>query len=351
MNIEKIAIFRALFLGDMLMTVPAFRALRQRFPKAEITLIGLPWAAAFLEHIDGAIDRLVEFQGYPGIAEVPVDAVRTQRFLAEQQAYGYDLALQLHGDGTISNGFVAALNARISLGFARPDDKRLSLSLPYSDEANEVMRWLDLLAVLGITNSDPTLSFSISAAGHARAAILLAPLYARPMPLIGLHAGAKDPARRWPLERFAALGDALHAIFGAQIVLTAAEHERDLTAAVRARMQAPVLDLTGRTDLDTLAAVLSRLDLLVSNDTGASHMAAAIRTPSVVLFGPTHPTRFAPLDRERHRVVDAVALAQIGVDLHHALAHLPVESVLQACQHQLVARPLNRLFERSLGSV
>src|SRR5205809_7437042 len=84
---RRIAVFRALYLGDLLLAVPALRALRAGYPGAEITLIGLPWAAPFARRIGRYVDRFVEFAGHPGIAEVPVVPARTARFLAEQRAY------------------------------------------------------------------------------------------------------------------------------------------------------------------------------------------------------------------------------------------------------------------------
>ena len=120
-------------------------------------------------------------------------------------------------------------------------------------------------------------------------------------PLIGLHPGARDPARRWPAERFAALADALVERHGARIVLTGDAGEREIVAAVRGAMRGAALDLTGRTGLGLFAATVARLDLLVTNDTGASHLAAAARTPSVVLFGPTSPEHWGPpADRPEH---------------------------------------------------
>jgi ADP-heptose:LPS heptosyltransferase len=100
-------------------------------------------------------------------------------------------------------------------------------------------------------------------------------------------------------------------------------------------MRQPALDLAGRTDLGSLAALVARLDLLITNDTGASHVAAATGTPSVILFGPNRPEVWAPLDRHRHRVVAASALASDGIDPAHALQHLPVEPVFALCQEQL----------------
>src|SRR5690349_237428 len=96
-RVRRIAIFRALQLGDLLVAVPALRSIRAGFPGAEITLIGLPWAASFAARFDRYIDRFVPFEGYQGIQEVPYDPARSQAFIAEQRAYGYDLVIQMHG--------------------------------------------------------------------------------------------------------------------------------------------------------------------------------------------------------------------------------------------------------------
>ncbi|MFL5845870.1 MAG: glycosyltransferase family 9 protein, partial [Solirubrobacteraceae bacterium] len=123
---RRIAVFRALFLGDLLCSIPALNALDRRFPDAEITLVGLPWAKELAERLP-AVDHFAEFPGYPGIPEVPCGPGRMTDFLAEARRVGYDLAIQLHGSGEISNGFVADLGASTSLGFGPADDKRLSL--------------------------------------------------------------------------------------------------------------------------------------------------------------------------------------------------------------------------------
>src|SRR5438270_13527449 len=96
-QIERIAIFRALYLGDMLLAVPALRSIRAGFPDAEITLIGLPWAADFARRFSHYIDCFVEFAGYPVIAEVEADPVRTWPLFEDQRTFGYDLVIQMHG--------------------------------------------------------------------------------------------------------------------------------------------------------------------------------------------------------------------------------------------------------------
>ena len=340
--IRRIAIYRALFLGDLLCTVPAFRALRQGFPDAEITLIGLPWARAFVDRMP-YLDHFCEFPGYSGIEEVPYDPAATERFLAAARAARYDLAFQMHGDGSVSNGFVAELGARRTVGYRRADDDRLDLGLLHEPEEHEVLRWLRLVGSLGIAGGDPRLEFPTSPAERRRAAKLLraADGAGAPGPLVGLHPGAKDPARRWPPERWAALADALALDYDARIVLTGGDAERPITAAVKAAMRSPALDLAGQTGLGEFAAAIARLDLLVSNDTGASHIAAATRTPSVILFGPSRPHGWAPLDRERHRVVDALDGKPDGYDPALALQALPVGPALAVCS-EMLAPPRER---------
>lgn len=339
LRVPRIAVLRALYLGDLLCAVPAFRALRRRYPAAEITLIGLPWADQLVRRLP-YIDRLLAFPGFPGLAEIEYCAERTAGFLAEARAYSYDLAIQMHGDGNISNGFVAELGARMSLGYRRGPDPRLTLSRPYQLAEHEVLRWLRLIAALDRRGAqasrqldDLALEFPLLPEDIASAARIL--FVAPAFPLVGLHPGAKAKARRWPAERFAALADTLIERYGADIVLTGSAAEQQLTATVRRAMHYPALDLAGETDLGTLGAVIARLDLLVSNDTGAAHMAVAVGTPSVALFGPGRPEEWGPLDRTRHQVVDAWALAGQAADPVAALRQLEVGPVLAACMAAL----------------
>jgi ADP-heptose:LPS heptosyltransferase len=122
-------------------------------------------------------------------------------------------------------------------------------------------------------------------------------------PLIGIHAGAHAPARRWPAERFAVVADHLAQRFGAQIVLTGGPGEEEIAQAVAARMATPSLCVVGQTSLGGLAALIDRLDLFIANDTGPAHLADAVGTPSVTIFGPADHRRWAPLDQTRHPIV------------------------------------------------
>jgi ADP-heptose:LPS heptosyltransferase len=104
------------------------------------------------------------------------------------------------------------------------------------------------------------------------------------------------------VERFAQVGEAL-AGAGWAVVVTGAAEEAELAASLARCMRAPVLDFAGRTSLGGLAQLIARAALIVCNDTGVSHVAAAVGTPSVVVCCGADPERWAPLDRARHRVL------------------------------------------------
>src|SRR5947209_114747 len=267
MTMRRIAIFRALYLGDLLLAVPALRAIRCHFPDAEITLIGLPWAAAFVRRYAHYIDRFVAFAGYPGIDEVPVNPEATSRFLTEQRDYGYDLVVQMHGSGQTSNPFVLSLNGKVTAGYYEGTAPTgLTCAAPYPRDQHEIERNLGLAALLGCTVLDPRLEFPLFDEDHAEATTLLRMLE-RPNRLwIGIHAGARPPARRWPAEYFAAVADELAHRFDAQILLTGGSLEELTVQTVADHMQTKPINLVGRTSLGGLGALISKLDLFISND-------------------------------------------------------------------------------------
>ncbi len=318
------------------------RSLRAGFPRAEITLIGLPWARWFVQRFHAYVDRLVEFQGFPGIAEVDCDPHVSERAIDALRRERYDLVLQLHGNGRMSNHFVDAIagpdsqTAGLYVG-QRPDF--LSYAERYPVGEPEVRRNLALTRALGCPDTGAELELPILAEDQQEADRLLRSL---PLdrPLIGLHAGARSPARRWPAERFAELADALTEEYGARILLTGGPDETDLVASVTTRMSAPAVNLVGQTSLGGLAALISQLDLFVSNDTGPAHIAHALNTPSVTVFGPAEFVRWAPTDAERHLVVRRPVECspcphwECPID-HRCLNWITPQEVLAAAERQL----------------
>jgi len=298
-----VVVLRALQLGDLLCTVPAFRALRAALPEAEISLVGLPWAAEFVARFGAYLDRFIEFPGYPGLPEREPQIERIEPFLAALQRERYDLAIQMHGSGTVTNPLLLRFGAQRIAGYYRPSDTcpDPATFLPFPEHEHEVRCHLRLLEFLGAPACGEEIEFPLTPEDYVQLAALPQTAALQPGEYVCVHPGARWPSRRWPVERFAAVADAL-AGQGLRVVLTGSEGERELTAAVAAAMRAPALDLAGRTSLGALGALLGGARLLVCNDTGISHVAAGTRTPSVVVVLGSEPVRWAPLDLSLHRI-------------------------------------------------
>jgi ADP-heptose:LPS heptosyltransferase len=308
-----VAVLRALpGLGDLLCLTPALRALRHHEPQARVSLLGLPSAEWFVQRFGGLVDELVTVR-HRALPETACSAAEEQTFVATCRAHRFDVAIQAHGHGPQSNEVVASLGARLSVlghlasrsGPPRPTaafgpptgrgDRLVSVAL--RADQHEVDRLLTVMAAAGWPSSDRDLSWPIVADD---------PETPIPRRYACLHPGASLPSRRWPPDRFAQVGDHL-ASRGRGIVLTGTSREAGLTDAVARSMRAPALDLAGRTTLAELAAVVRGADVVVCNDTGVSHLAVAVGTPSLVTFTATSPARWGPPSNGRHVAVDVVS--------------------------------------------
>jgi len=303
-NQPKIAIVRSLpGLGDMLCSVPALRALRCALSSAEIVLIGLPNAKPFMQRFHTYVDKLIEFPGFPGIPEVPVDATKMHSFLEQVHSMQFDLALQLHGDGSCTNAFTRLLGAKQNAGFypTQAECPNPRFFMPYPESGSEIWRLLNLLKFLGIPLQGSQLEFPLTTQDW-QDWNAIAVSQALSHAYVCIHPGASVLERRWPPDHFAAVADHLAAL-GFQIVLTGSSTEKRLVQAVADKMQFPAINLAGMTSLGALAILLKGAQLLVCNDTGVSHLAAALPVKSVVIFSSSDPHRWAPLNQELHRVV------------------------------------------------
>ncbi len=338
--LRRVAVLRALQLGDMLCAVPTLRAFRAAWPHAEITLIGLPWARSFVERFRGYLDGFIEFPGWPGLPERPPQLDRIPDFLRQVQAERFDLAVQLHGSGLITNPLLALFGARRMTGFSAPGGYRPDPEwfLPWPETGLEVRRLLRLVEFLGLPVPGEDLEFPLSAADEEALRAIPGTDELRPGEYVCVHPGASVPERRWPPERFAAVADEL-AGHGYQVVLTGTAGETGLTQAVASTMRRPALDFAGRTSLGALGALLNGARLLMCNDTGVSHVAAALRVPSVVVSFGDNPARWAPADRRRHRVLSpglAVQVEEVAAAATRLIAGEPAPA--RGSCHRLRAR-------------
>jgi len=283
-------------LGDLLCSAPALRALRRHRPDVEVTLVTWPEMATVVERL-GHVHDLLPFPGFAGIPERPAEPELWESFVLAAQDRHFDLALQCYGDNPAANTVAAALGAPLVGGFSprghMPAPGSEHLHLPYPTAEHEVRRHLLLLERLGlpISPADEQLSFAVSSEEEAAHARSLDELGLRRHGYVVLHPGASSPSRRWPLASFAEVARRLHAD-GLRVVVTGSAGERDLVSGLAGRAGVPVTDVCGRTDLPGLALLLRDSAVLVGNDTGTAHLAAAVGARSVTIFQPGDPRRW-----------------------------------------------------------
>ncbi|WP_425495323.1 glycosyltransferase family 9 protein [Pandoraea captiosa] len=309
---RRIVVFRALQLGDMLCAVPALRAIRLGEPSARITLAGLPWAESFAARFKEYIDDFLPFPGAPGLPEQNTDAERLHAFERQCQDRHFDLAVQLHGSGGYSNAVVSRMGADRCVGFVPPPDRLpgsprepdegIAHGLPWPETGSEVHRCLALTQAMGYQAWGDHLEFPLAALDYATFQVLCDKFRLEPGRFVVVHPGSRMPSRRWPVERFASIADKVTRL-GYRVILTGGAQEREIADALTTRAHEPIVDFCSKTSLGTLAALIAHARLLICNDTGVSHIAAALGTRSVVVACGSDVPRWAPLDTARHHVV------------------------------------------------
>ncbi|MET9514433.1 glycosyltransferase family 9 protein [Streptomyces sp. NPDC002994] len=309
----RVLVLRALGLGDLLTAVPALRALRRGLPGYEVVLAA-PGRLAAAAAATGLVDRLLP--AYAAGRAVPGELAWTGR--------EPDIAVDLHGNGPPSHLLLQRLRPGRLFAYAHPQTPGITGPSWRPDE-HERERWCRLLDWYGIA-ADPD--------------DLLIPRPTVPSPAPGavvVHPGADAAARRWPKERFAAVAGALRGS-GHEVVMTAGAGEEPLARYVAAEAGlAPDAVLGGADDVpfDQLAALVAHARCVVVGDTGLAHLATALGTPSVVLFGPVAPRLWGPPAHARHRV-----LWHPGADDSprpgDAHGHLPDERLLRITVEEVV---------------
>jgi len=275
------------WVGDAVMSLPVLPGLRRLFPLAKISVLAAHRVAPL-------------FVAQPGVAQIiryPADKGKWQ-VLWELRGR-FDVALALPNSMESALGlWLVGVPSRAGYN---TDARRLFLKEAVSGRQHlaglhTVFYFLGLLKALGgvATFTPPTLYLEPEEEAMGACLLTEAGLPGQG-PWVGLSPGAAfGPAKRWPAERFAALGRQLQGEFGARLVLLGGSDERPVADEVKARLARPVLDLVGRTNLRQALGVLSHFNLLVTNDSGLMHAAAALSVPLVALFGSTDPMATGP---------------------------------------------------------
>lgn len=279
----RILIVQTAFLGDVVLTLPLVEAVRQRFPQAQVEVLTVPANAPVLQDQPG-VDAVVTYDkrgtGMRGLLRI-VRRVRAQ---------GYDLVLSPHRS-LRSALLVVGSGSPQRIGFRRWCTRwAYTATVPRPATAHEVQRNLQLLAALGPepvpTTSRLTLHVAPAARRKAREYFTRCGV-GQAATVIGMIPGSQWGTKRWPAARFAALIERLSGTPQTRVALFGSPQDRPIAEAITAACSVPVLDLIGQTTLQELPAYLERCTVVISNDTGPMHIAAAVGKPILVLYGPT----------------------------------------------------------------
>ena len=327
-TILDVLVLRALGLGDALTAVPALRGLRRAFPAARVTLAGPAGVGEWLRR-QGVVDAVLDVEGLAAPPRLPWSGT------------GH-VAVDLHGRGPASHERLLATRPARLVAFACPE-AGFTDGPWWVEGEHEVRRWCRLVTRAGGWCGPDDLRLHPDVARAAE-----------PFPgLEGdvlLHPGAASGARRWPVERWVAVAQAL-VDRGVRVSLTGGRAEVRLCDEIVARTRPPspalrVVSTAGVLDLDGLARVVAEARLVVCGDTGIAHVATAVGTPSVLLLGPTSPDRWGPLlDTDRHTTLWHGDPDHPG-DPHAAspdptLLRITVDEVVAAVHDQLARGPLS----------
>jgi heptosyltransferase-2 len=293
-KIKRLLIRSTNWIGDAVMTTPAVRAIRHNFPGVHIGMLAKPWVAPVFAH-SPHVDEIIVYDAngrHRGIGG-PIRLARDLR------AWRFDAAILLQNAVEAALvAFMAGIPHRI--GFDT-DARRMLLTHPVRctkaiKAIHQTGYYLKMIEGAGLAGGDQRLELCLGIEDRQRARqILAAHGITADRRVVGLNPSATfGPAKQWLPDRYAALGDRLHRTLDAAIVIFGGPADRELGQRIAGMMTAPAVDLSGRTRLGEAMALIDRCDAFVTNDSGLMHVAAALNTPLVAIFGSTNFTTTSP---------------------------------------------------------
>ena len=317
---KSILIIKPGAMGDLLQLTPTIRALHRRFPHARIDIMVGNAASTDL------------FRHHPDITDILVYDRRSEHrsFSAllslwkKIRSRSYDLVINFQRSN-LKTWFLtsAALPCRI-----------LTYHKTHKNGIHAVMDHLKTLEPLGISPDGDELDLYLSPDDRQYATALLEAHNLDKRPVVAINPGASHPVNRWSTAYFAALADRISAELSAAVIIVGGNGDTLLAQEINQLSNSHPLVLTGTTTLLQLGAVLEKSDLLISGDTGPMHMATAVRTPVIALFGAADPERTGPVG-PGHRVLQAINMACVPCRSRICAAERPMECMQQISVDQV----------------
>jgi predicted lipopolysaccharide heptosyltransferase III len=288
MTPRNILAIKLRYLGDVLLATPTLQALKAAFPAARLTVLVNRGTDDILR-ANSDVDEIIALDRG--------SIVQQGRFVWEIRRRRFDTVVDLT-DGDRAAFLTWTSGAGVRIGFNAEDrwtGRCYTTVVRGKPGAHRIDRDLAVLAPLGVAAGERLPRLWLTAEDDARAQRLVEQLdIPRDRPWVVIQPGARYWFKAWPVERFAELADRLNDTLGCQVLVGGSPQEESLTQSVVGLAKSRLLSIAGRSDVRTLAALLKRSALFVGNDTGAMHIAAAVGTPVVGLFGPSNPAEWGP---------------------------------------------------------
>ena len=290
---KRILVVKLDHLGDVILATPVFSNLQHAYPNAELHALTGTWSRVVLErHPD--VKKVLDYNS-PAFCRTgqPTSLKQALQLYQHLRLEKYDLIVELRGDWrTIWFMFGRLAPHRLSRAALQISNR---LGFSRFSGTHETTRNLDVLRHAGIPISTQTAIFAITAADEKWTSNLLATHNIDAQsPLVAIHPGSPIPQKRWLPERYAELADWLIAQKRAQVLFVGVEDEVPIVTEIQGLMQSESMSIAGKTTLTQLASILHTCNVFIGNDSGPMHLAAAVGTQTIGLYGPGDPTRFAP---------------------------------------------------------
>jgi heptosyltransferase-2 len=293
-NINRLLIRSTNWIGDAVMTTPAIRAIRKNFPDAEISILTKPWVAPVFESNPYVNNILIydDSKKHKGLCG-------KMRLAKELKKYDFDAAILLQNaiEAAIIT-FFAGIPCRIGYdtdvrGFLLTHSVKCT---PQIKKIHQTGYYLGILQGIGLKTNGTDLDLFVDKKNKELSAEILKDFGVSPGDkLVGINPSATfGPAKQWFPQRYADLADRIEKVFGARIIIFGGPGDADLGHKISNIMQSSPVDLCGKTTLKEAIALINMCDLFITNDSGLMHVAAALDTPLLAIFGSTNPVTTGP---------------------------------------------------------
>jgi ADP-heptose:LPS heptosyltransferase len=302
-GVKKIAILRSGALGDFIVILPAIKAIRHAYPKAEIVLLGMPWLRDFLKEKRTDIDRFIEVPVKKGIREEKgkeENPEEIEAFFRTMRDEAFDIVLQFQGKGISANPFVKQFNAQVTAGLVCAESEKLDRCVSYFYYQNEPLRYLEVVAQIGASPTAIEPEIRILEEDVSEAKQLLSQFEKKDF--IVLHPFAMDIRRSWPLEKFCELAEVFFERGFGVIFSGSCDDKYQIDEAI-SRMAYPAINSSGKLSLSGLIGLVSQSKLVISSDTGPLHLARAAGAKTIGIYWAPNLINWGPLYRNNHRPV------------------------------------------------